>query len=66
MTYFGSVLFCLWFYVCLVEVGVLFDIGEPVDFESMFRIEWMMVHGGKSKIGIFDISEVDEDESEAR
>ena len=57
---------CLWLYVRLVEVGIFFNIGKSVDLESMLGIEWVIVHGGESKISIFNISEFDKDESEAR
>lgn len=55
------VLFDLWFRISLVHIIVLLDVGEVVQTECVFGIEWVPVHGVDSVFSLITGLEFDED-----
>lgn len=43
-THLGLIGLALRLDICLVDVSELFNVGESVHAESVFRIEWVAVH----------------------
>jgi hypothetical protein len=53
------VFFSLWFYVCLIEFGKLFNVCKTVDEERMLCVEWMPVQFIEGIYGCVGVSEFD-------
>lgn len=59
-TYPGNILLSFWLCVSFVHLSVFLDVSEPIDFECMFRIEWMIVHCNNGQLGLIRRTEVNE------
>lgn len=52
-----SILFCFGLNIRLVELFVALDVREPIDFEYMPGIKWVIVHCDEGQVSVVDILE---------
>jgi hypothetical protein len=64
-THLGAVLFARWIDISLIKIGKVFDIGETINEESMFCVEWMSIQLIERICGRIGIPEFDESVSMA-
>jgi hypothetical protein len=62
-THSWTVCLVYWFDVCFIEILIPFDVSEKVDFELMFGVKGMPIHGGQCKRSFIRSAKVDEDKS---
>ena len=66
VAYFRLVFFPLWLQVGFIQIGILLNVRETVDSESMCFVEGMTVHFVQCKRGFIGSAKFDEDESGKR
>lgn len=59
-THLGTVLFARWIDISLIYIGKVFDIGESIDEEGVFCVEWMSIQLVERICGRISISKFDE------